>query len=339
MRPAPWPGSPSSQDAPTWRLLGPARLGKPRGAAELADRTGPGHGGGRLRHRRGTPLGAPVRRDLRGTPGPRARGPRAHPRPALLLAAGRLPAARRGHPSPCRGRPLHRRRRLHGDQRRVPRLPVHPHGQRAPAPGLPGPRGEGTHGAGAAPRDVVPPPVRDRPRRDRRSGRGRRPAGCADPGRRARRALEDDHAPRHVRRPGEKPSPLGQPGALRGKGRSRHGGRPGDRRADRTQDQRRGRQRGPRRPRRPRARPRRGARECRLRGAAGRRRPRDLGGGRPRGDRGDRAVSAGSTSRSTRSAAPSGPSPSSTTRPSRSRPRSAARSIPRSGRAGPCCRT
>ena len=68
-----------------------------------------------------------------------------------------------------RRRPVRRRRAVHRDQRRVPRLPVHPDRQRAPAAGLPGARRQGPDERGAAQRDVVPPAVRAGPPGHRRA--------------------------------------------------------------------------------------------------------------------------------------------------------------------------
>ena len=118
-----------------------------------------------------------------------------------LAAARRLPAARRGDRALRRRRPVRRRARLHRDQRRVPRLPVHPHRQRAPAAAPT--RRSASRGRWRS--RCAPPPgaTRAAPRTtstsSTRSRRGDRDAAAAD--QRARRAVQGDHAAGHGREP------------------------------------------------------------------------------------------------------------------------------------------
>ena len=131
--------SPASALLPATRARAPGRLDQTAGAA--------GPSGRRPRRRRQPrrprdgrdgdaadgyqigeehPVGAPVRRALRGPSGAGARGPGADDRPAHLAAAHRVPAPRRVDAALRRRRPLRRRARLHRDQRGVPRLPRSP---------------------------------------------------------------------------------------------------------------------------------------------------------------------------------------------------------------------
>ena len=132
--------------------------------------------------------------------GPGTGGAGADAGPAVQPAAGRLPAARRVDHALRRGRPLRRRRAVHRNQRRVPRLPVHPDRQRPPAAGVSGARRQGPDERGAAQRHLVPPAVRAGPHGHRQRLRGRRPRRRPRADHRPRRPVQADHAPRDGRR-------------------------------------------------------------------------------------------------------------------------------------------
>ena len=181
-------------------LAGQTIFGRYRPAECRSPGTDSRRGPGRVSDRRGASRGTRVRRPVRGAAGAGTRRTGADVGTSHLTTAGGVPAAGRVHHALRGRRPLRGRGPVHRDQRRLPRLPVHPDRQRPSASGVSSSRRQRPHERSASQREVVPPAVRAGPHGHRQRLRGRRPRRGPRPDHRPRGTLQADHAPRDVRR-------------------------------------------------------------------------------------------------------------------------------------------